>query len=163
MYMYVCVCTYIYIYIYIYSQQHNKRGVAPRRLPDEARSGARRGTTRVSTNGVSANYILFDRDFWVLPLAYFYLSQSARAYLFPQSVKNHYFGSGPVGVDPICPQPRRTADRSGSPPRASSPSSCRRGRDPQPSRRAESAVAAQAFATSSDSNGNGKGNSSIGT
>ena len=93
------MCVYIYIYIYIYSQQHNKRGVAPRRLPDEARSGARRGTTRVSTNGVSANYILFDRDFWVLPLAYFYLSQSARAYLFPQSFNT--FAAGPLVLTPF--------------------------------------------------------------
>ena len=42
--------------------------------------------------------------FWVLPLTYFYLPKSARAYLFPQSVKNHYFCSGPISVDPICPQ-----------------------------------------------------------
>ena len=30
---------------------------------------------------------------------------SSRAYLFPQSVKMHYFCSGPISVDPICPQP----------------------------------------------------------
>ena len=29
----------------------------------------------------------------------------AGAYLFPQSVKLHYFCSGPISVDPICPQP----------------------------------------------------------
>ena len=45
----------------------------------------------------------FDRGtFWVLPLTYFYLPQSA----FPQSVKIHYFCSGPIGVDPIRAQPR---------------------------------------------------------
>ena len=44
--------------------------------------------------------------FWVLPLTYLYLPKSARAYLFPQSVKIHYFCSGPIRVDPICPQPR---------------------------------------------------------
>ena len=33
-------------------------------------------------------------------------SQSARACLFPQSVKYHYFCSGPTSVDPICPFPR---------------------------------------------------------
>ena len=43
--------------------------------------------------------------FWVLPLIYFYLPKSARAYLFPQSVKNHDFCSGPISVDPICLQP----------------------------------------------------------
>ena len=31
------------------------------------------------------------------------------AYLFPQSVKNHYFCSDPIRVDPICPQPRLAA------------------------------------------------------
>ena len=40
--------------------------------------------------------------FWVLPLTYFYIPKSARAYLFPQSVETHYFcsgfGSGP-GAD----------------------------------------------------------------
>ena len=30
----------------------------------------------------------------------------ARAYLFPQSVEIHYFCSGPINVDRICPQPR---------------------------------------------------------
>ena len=45
---------------------------------------ARRGTTGVSTDGVAANFVFFDRGiFWVLPLTYFYISQSARAYLFP--------------------------------------------------------------------------------
>ena len=44
--------------------------------------------------------------FWVLPLAYFYLPKSARAYLLPQSVEvRYYFCSGPASVDPICPQP----------------------------------------------------------
>ena len=33
------------------------------------------------------------------PLTYFYIPKSARAYLFPQSVKNHYFCSGPISVD----------------------------------------------------------------
>ena len=50
--------------------------------------------------------MFFDRGtFWVLPLAYFYLPKSAGAYLFLQSVKNSYFCSGPISVDPICPQP----------------------------------------------------------
>ena len=49
----------------------------------------------------------FDRGtFWVPPLTYFHLPKSARAYLFPQSVKTHYFCSGPISVDPICPQPK---------------------------------------------------------
>ena len=39
--------------------------------------------------------------FWVLPLTYVYLPKSARAYLFPQSAKTHYFCSCPVSADPI--------------------------------------------------------------
>ena len=51
--------------------------------------------------------MIFDRGtFWVLPLTYFYLPKSARAHLFPQSVKIHYLCSGPISVDPISPQPR---------------------------------------------------------
>ena len=69
--------------------------------------GDRQGTNGVSTTGVTAQFMFFDRDFWVLHLAYFYLPRSARAYLFPRSVKIHYFCSGPISVDPICPQPRR--------------------------------------------------------
>ena len=50
--------------------------------------------------------VLFDRGtFWVLLLTYFYITKSAGVYLFPQSVKNVCFCSGPISVDPICPQP----------------------------------------------------------
>ena len=50
--------------------------------------------------------VSFDRGtFWVLPLTYFYPPQCARAYPFSQSVKALYFCSGPISVDPICPQP----------------------------------------------------------
>ena len=47
--------------------------------------------------------------FWVLKLTCFYLPKSARAYLFPQSVKINYFCSGPMSVDPIRPQPRNAS------------------------------------------------------
>ena len=67
---------------------------------------SRKGTSGVSTNGVTANCMFLIVCFGVLPLAYFYLPKSARAYLFPQSVRIHYFCSGPISVDPICPQPR---------------------------------------------------------
>ena len=67
---------------------------------------SRKGTNGVNTNGVSAILMLFDRGtFWALPLTCFCLPKSARAYLFPQSIKIHYFCSGPTSVDPICPQP----------------------------------------------------------
>ena len=59
----------------------------------------------VSTNGVTANVMFFDRGtFGVLPLTYFYLPKSTKAYLFHQSVKMNYFCSGPIRVDPICLQ-----------------------------------------------------------
>ena len=52
--------------------------------------------------------MFFDRGtFWVLLSTYFYLPKSARAYLFPQSIKIRYFCSGPISVDPSCPQPSR--------------------------------------------------------
>ena len=64
----------------------------------------------VSTNGATADFMFFDGGtFWVLPLSYFYLPKSAGAYLFPQSVKIHCFCSGPISVDPICPQPSSPA------------------------------------------------------
>ena len=56
----------------------------------------------------------FDRGtFGVLPLTYFYFPKSAMAYLFLQSVKMHYFCSGPIGVDPICPQPTSSSSSCG--------------------------------------------------
>ena len=51
---------------------------------------------------------LFDR--WillVLSLTCLYHPKSVRSYVFPQSVKMCYFCSGPISVDPICPQPRQ--------------------------------------------------------
>ena len=41
----------------------------------------------------------------ILPLTYSYLPKSARAYFFSRSVEINYFCSGPISVDPICPQP----------------------------------------------------------
>ena len=63
--------------------------------------GDRKRTNGVSTSGVTADVVFFDRGtFWVLPLTYSYLPKSARAYLFPQSVKTRYFCGGPTSVDP---------------------------------------------------------------
>ena len=55
------------------------------------------------------------QTFWVPPLTYFYLPKSARAYFLKLSVKNHYLGSGPTSVDPICPQPKAGCDARPSP------------------------------------------------
>ena len=67
--------------------------------------GTRRGANGLSANGFAANVISFDGcAFWVLLLSYSCLSKSARAYLFPQSVKHDYFCSGPIIADPIRPQ-----------------------------------------------------------
>ena len=76
------------------------RTTARPRLARETRKGA----NGVGTDGVTANFMVFDRGtFRVLPLTCFYLPKSARAYLFPQSVKIHSFCSRPISVDPICP------------------------------------------------------------
>ena len=45
----------------------------------------------------------------MLPLTCFYIPKSARAYLFHESVKISYFCSGPISIDPICPQPKVSA------------------------------------------------------
>ena len=78
-------------------------GFSPYECPAQLHSSWK-GTDGVSTNGVTAIFMIFDRrTFWVLPLIYFYLPKSARAYLFPQSDKNNpYFCSGPISVDAIC-------------------------------------------------------------
>ena len=51
--------------------------------------------------GVTTNFMCsFGRGiFWALLLTRFYLPESARAYLFPQIIKMHYFRSGPISVD----------------------------------------------------------------
>ena len=68
------------------SERHNIMGSAPT------------GSLRISC--------VLTGTFGVLPLTYFDFPKSARAYLFPQSAKNHYFCSGHNSVDPVCPQPR---------------------------------------------------------
>ena len=81
-------------------------GVPSGYLKIPVNSTARKGTNGVSTNGVIANFMMFDRGtLWVLALTYCCLPKSARAYLFLQSVDISYFCSGPISVDPICPPP----------------------------------------------------------
>ena len=72
----------------------------------------RKGINRVSTNGVTADFMFFVRGTWVLPLTYFGFPKSAWACRFPQSDKLNYFCSGPMSVDPICPQPNRAKGNS---------------------------------------------------
>ena len=56
------------------------------------RCESRKGTNGVDTDGATAKFMFFDRGTcWVLPLAYFYLPQRARAYTFPLSVKIHIY------------------------------------------------------------------------
>ena len=60
-----------------------------------------KGQNGVSINGVTANFMLFDRGtFWSLPFTY-YLPKSARAYLFPQSVKFITFAAAPLVLTPF--------------------------------------------------------------
>ena len=44
--------------------------------------------------------------FWGTPINLFLSSQKCQGVPFPQSVKIPYFCSGPISVDPICPQPK---------------------------------------------------------
>ena len=51
-------------------------------------------------------YMFLTGTCWVLPLSCdLYLPKIVRAYLFPQSVKSNYVRSGPMSVEPVCPQP----------------------------------------------------------
>ena len=54
------------------------------RLPLLPLSRLRKGTNRVSTNGVTANFMLLTGFWGLLPLTYFYIPKSARAYLLPR-------------------------------------------------------------------------------
>ena len=64
--------------------------------------------------------------FWILPLTYFWLPKSARAYLFPQPVNTHMtLGSGPESVAPVCPQQGARPLRR-LPPRLGGPLGCSR-------------------------------------
>ena len=69
-------------------------------------SMSRKETDGVSTNGITAIlYVFWQRDLLGTPVNLLYLPKSARAYLFPQSLKNNYVCCGPISVDPVCPQP----------------------------------------------------------
>ena len=96
----------LYIYIYIYIYICNIFPPAALSVPRGAQASDRKGTDGVSTNGVTANLVFFDRGtFRGLPLTYLYIPRRARAYLFPKSDKIVYLCSGPIGFDPMRPQP----------------------------------------------------------
>ena len=100
--------TYIYIYIYIYVGEHK---IPERELKWALCTVVQRSFTVLGKGDKMGSalmgshcrfHVFCDRGtFWVLPLTYFYL----RTYLFSQ-VKVHYFCSGPISADPVCPQPR---------------------------------------------------------
>ena len=62
-----------------------------------------KGTNGVSTNGVTAFLLLFDRwAFGVLPLIYLHLPKSAKAYLFPPICQQHMiFAATPIVLTPF--------------------------------------------------------------
>ena len=62
----------------------------------------RKGTNGVSINGVTANFMFFDRGtFRILPLIYVYIPKSARGYPFLQSVKFITFAVAPLVLTPF--------------------------------------------------------------
>ena len=122
-YIYIYTYTYIYIYIYICIIQSPRRlgAVVPLSRPSPERrlvcslalcpSREKKKDSERDKWGqhywVTAFVMFFERGtFWVLHLTYVYLPKSARAYLFPQSVKIHNLCSGRISVDPVCPQPK---------------------------------------------------------
>ena len=72
------------------------------------REKLRKGANGVATNGVGANFMLFDRGtFWAFPLTCVLLSShQCQGEPFSQAVKFVYFCSGPISVDLVSPQPR---------------------------------------------------------
>ena len=84
------------------------RVTAARRHAPSQQVNNRKGTNGISTNGVIV--VVCQRDFLGTFVNHFYIQRSARVYLFPQSDKMYYYCSGPISVDPICPEPR-TAQR----------------------------------------------------
>ena len=60
------------------------------------------GQNGVGTNGVTADFMFFDRGtFRVLRLTYFYLPKSARAHLFPNLSKFITFAAAPLVLTPF--------------------------------------------------------------
>ena len=108
-----CFCSSSSSYYYYYEigrrRTPGRRSGSWRRIVSACeRCGSRKGTNGVSAYGVTASFMFFDTGtFCALPLTYSYLFKRARAYLFPQSVKIHYFCICTVSVDLICPQPRQ--------------------------------------------------------
>ena len=93
------VSTYVVRDIIIYASRlgNTKRGVGGR-----SERSCRKGTSGVNTSGVTASFMLFDGGtFWVLPLSYFYLPKSARAYFFPNLSKFITFAAAPLVLSPF--------------------------------------------------------------
>ena len=116
-YIYICISVYMYVCIYIYIYIHMYVCIFLDNLSSHSCSCPSRcllkmcglylgkGQLWSALMGSLQISCLMTGTFWALPLAYCYLPRSARAHLFPQSVEIHYFCSGPISVDPICPQP----------------------------------------------------------
>ena len=84
-----------------------KRGRARADIGEGQMGSAPMGSLQIS--------VCLTGTFWVLllPLNLLLSSQKCQGVPFSQSVKFHYFCSGPISVDPICPQPK-TARREGT-------------------------------------------------
>ena len=74
--------------------------------------GARKGTNGVGTNGVTANSMfVWQRDFLGTPVNLLLPSQKCQHVPFSPNLSKCplLVCSGPISVDPICPQPRQQA------------------------------------------------------
>ena len=112
-------CNNIYIYIYVresanYIDMARRLRRAGLRVRHVCAHGSRKGTNGVSTNGVTANLMLFDRGtFWVIPLTYFDLYKKCQGVPFSPVCQNSLPLQRPISVDIICPQPRLARRRAG--------------------------------------------------
>ena len=87
---------YYYFFIILFHYYYEAARTAA-----ELRGAIGEGPNGVGANGVTADFMFFDRGTFVGAN----LSKSVKiAYLFAQSVESRYFRGDPVSADPICPR-----------------------------------------------------------
>ena len=121
LYIYIYICVYIYIYIYTYTflqglQRADHQGqrelglqgsrdvedLHEARMQGDSAAGLGKGQIGSALMGSLQICCFFDRGtFWVLPLTYFYLPQSSRAYLFSNLSKFITFAAAPLVLTPF--------------------------------------------------------------
>ena len=66
----------------------------------------RKGTNGVSPHGVTAQVACFDEGLFGTPVDFIFPKMPGHTFFSTPATLINYFRSGPISVDPICPQPR---------------------------------------------------------